>query len=72
MNVVTVNLDSFWVGFFAGAVSLLIVGVILAASNNRKIEKQALEMRRLEAAREAVEAATSAKSKRKQPPAASK
>ena len=53
MNVVTIVLDSFWVGFFAGVVFLMFVGYLLSVKQRKDLEKA--ELRRIEAARSAVE-----------------
>ena len=36
---ITVNLDSFWVGFVTGVVSLFVVATLVTARNAKKLEQ---------------------------------
>jgi hypothetical protein len=40
---VTVNLDSFWVGFVVGVLSLLVIATIVTVRNTKKLEQAQLQ-----------------------------
>jgi hypothetical protein len=43
---VTVNLDSFWVGFVAGLVALTLLGMVVNARTLRKAKKEATSQKK--------------------------